>query len=178
MCDRTFGEIGSTRRGRPSRRGRPPLCDARLTTRESTMVLKTERCSFSGLRVYPGHGTRLTKIDSVRYMICVYEEGCRVSSSMEAFASHRTDEGRDGRDDDDDDACDDDVVGCDDDGAMREGGCACDSRARRVRRDGLEVHAWRDGARARWGRSRWRRWVRALTRASRGRRRRLFRLAY
>ena len=30
------------------------------------MVLKTERCSFSGLRVYPGHGTRLTKIDSVR----------------------------------------------------------------------------------------------------------------
>jgi len=51
------------------------------------MVLKTERCSFSGLRVYPGHGTRLTKIDSVRYMICVYEEGCRVSSSMEAFAS-------------------------------------------------------------------------------------------
>ena len=142
------------------------------------MVLKTERCSFSGLRVYPGHGTRLTKIDSVRYMICVYEEGCRVSSSMEAFASHRTDEGRDD-DDDDDDACDDDVVGCDDDGAMREGGCACDSRARRVRRDGLEVHAWRDGARARWGRSRWRRWVRALTRASRGRRRRrLFRLAY
>ena len=91
---------------------------------------------------------------------------------MEAFASHRTDEGRDGRDDDDDDACDDDDdddVGCDDDGAMREGGCACDSRARRVRRDGLEVHAWRDGARARWGRSRWRRWVRALTRASRGR---------
>ena len=90
------------------------------------MVLKTERCSFSGLRVYPGHGTRLTKIDSVRYMICVYEEGCRVSSSMEAFASHRTDEGRDD-DDDDDDACDDDVVGCDDDGAMREGGCECDS---------------------------------------------------
>ena len=113
------------------------------------MVLKTERCSFSGLRVYPGHGTRLTKIDSVRYMICVYEEGCRVSSFVEAFASHRTDEGRDDDDDDDDDdACDDDVVGCDDDGAMREGGCACDSRARRVRRDGLEVHAWRDGARA------------------------------
>jgi len=92
MCDRTFGEIVDEvvrrRGGRPSRRARPPLCDARLT-REFTMVLKTERCSFSGLRVYPGHGTRLTKIDSVRYMICVYEEGCRVSSSMEAFASHR-----------------------------------------------------------------------------------------
>lgn len=45
-------------------RAAPPLCDARH--RRSTMVLKTERCSFSGLRVYPGHGTRLTKIDSVR----------------------------------------------------------------------------------------------------------------
>jgi ribosomal protein L24E len=32
------------------------------------MVLKTEKCAFSGLRVYPGHGTRLTKIDSTTFL--------------------------------------------------------------------------------------------------------------
>lgn len=32
------------------------------------MVLKTEKCSFSGLRVYPGHGMRLTKIDSTTFL--------------------------------------------------------------------------------------------------------------
>jgi len=32
------------------------------------MVLKTEKCSFSGLRVYPGHGMRLTKTDSTTFL--------------------------------------------------------------------------------------------------------------
>ena len=32
------------------------------------MVLKTEKCAFSCLRVYPGHGTRLTKIDSTTFL--------------------------------------------------------------------------------------------------------------
>ena len=32
------------------------------------MVLKTEKCSFSGLRVYPGHGMRLTKQDSSTFL--------------------------------------------------------------------------------------------------------------
>ena len=56
-------------RGRGRRRGAgrrdraTPLRDA---VRRRRMVLKTERCSFSGARVYPGHGTRLTKVDSVR----------------------------------------------------------------------------------------------------------------
>jgi ribosomal protein L24E len=34
----------------------------------ATMVLKTEKCSFSGLRVYPGHGMRLTKVDSTTFL--------------------------------------------------------------------------------------------------------------
>lgn len=32
------------------------------------MVLKTEKCSFSGLRMYPGHGMRLTKQDSSTFL--------------------------------------------------------------------------------------------------------------
>ena len=32
------------------------------------MVLKTEVCRFSGLKIYPGHGMRLTKIDSQTYL--------------------------------------------------------------------------------------------------------------
>ena len=32
------------------------------------MVLKTEKCSFSGMRVYPGHGMRLTKQDSSTFL--------------------------------------------------------------------------------------------------------------
>ncbi len=32
------------------------------------MVLKTEVCRFSGLKIYPGHGTRLTKMDSQTYL--------------------------------------------------------------------------------------------------------------
>ena len=32
------------------------------------MVLKTEVCRFSGLKIYPGHGMRLTKMDSQTYL--------------------------------------------------------------------------------------------------------------
>ena len=32
------------------------------------MVLKTEVCRFSGLKIYPGHGMRLTKVDSQTYL--------------------------------------------------------------------------------------------------------------
>uniref|UniRef100_A0A7S0KWG8 TRASH domain-containing protein n=1 Tax=Micromonas pusilla TaxID=38833 RepID=A0A7S0KWG8_MICPS len=32
------------------------------------MVLKTEVCRFSGLKIYPGHGMRLTKIDSSTFL--------------------------------------------------------------------------------------------------------------
>jgi len=32
------------------------------------MVLKTEVCRFSGLKIYPGHGMRLTKIDCQTYL--------------------------------------------------------------------------------------------------------------
>ena len=32
------------------------------------MVLKTEVCRFSGLKIYPGHGMRLTKTDSQTYL--------------------------------------------------------------------------------------------------------------
>ena len=44
---------------------RSPLRDARDGL---VMVLKTEKCSFSGLRVYPGHGMRLTKQDSSTFL--------------------------------------------------------------------------------------------------------------
>mmetsp|Transcript_7711 Transcript_7711/g.19630 ORF Transcript_7711/g.19630 Transcript_7711/m.19630 type:complete len:156 (-) Transcript_7711:65-532(-) len=32
------------------------------------MVLKTDTCRFSGLKIYPGHGLRLTKIDCQSYL--------------------------------------------------------------------------------------------------------------
>jgi len=48
------------------RAGDPPLRDARHGL--VVMVLKTEKCSFSGLRVYPGHGMRLTKQDSSTFL--------------------------------------------------------------------------------------------------------------
>ena len=32
------------------------------------MVLKTEVCRFSGLKIYPGHGMRLTKTDNQTYL--------------------------------------------------------------------------------------------------------------
>ena len=32
------------------------------------MVLKTQTCRFSGLRIYPGHGMRLTKMDSSTFL--------------------------------------------------------------------------------------------------------------
>ena len=32
------------------------------------MVLKTEVCRFSGLKIYPGHGMRLTKMDSQTFL--------------------------------------------------------------------------------------------------------------
>ena len=48
------------------RRPMPPLRDA--SEPPYVMVLKTEKCAFSGLRVYPGHGTRLTKIDSTTFL--------------------------------------------------------------------------------------------------------------
>jgi len=32
------------------------------------MVLKTQTCRFSGLRIYPGHGSRLTKMDSSTFL--------------------------------------------------------------------------------------------------------------
>mmetsp|Transcript_11359 Transcript_11359/g.49025 ORF Transcript_11359/g.49025 Transcript_11359/m.49025 type:complete len:130 (+) Transcript_11359:48-437(+) len=32
------------------------------------MVLKTEVCRFSGLKIYPGHGMRLTKTDSQTFL--------------------------------------------------------------------------------------------------------------
>ena len=45
--------------GRPSCQG---ACVA------ATMVLKTEVCRFSGLKIYPGHGMRLTKTDSQTFL--------------------------------------------------------------------------------------------------------------
>lgn len=32
------------------------------------MVLKTETCSFSGLRIYPGHGQKLVRNDGKPYL--------------------------------------------------------------------------------------------------------------
>jgi len=51
---------------RPRRDASASLRLASVST--ATMVLKTEKCSFSGLRVYPGHGMRLTKIDSTTFL--------------------------------------------------------------------------------------------------------------
>jgi large subunit ribosomal protein L24e len=31
------------------------------------MVLKTDTCSFSGLRIYPGHGQKLIRLDGKPY---------------------------------------------------------------------------------------------------------------
>ena len=47
-----------------------PLSDARVDdfARQRKMVLKTEVCRFSGLKIYPGHGMRLTKVDSQTYL--------------------------------------------------------------------------------------------------------------
>jgi hypothetical protein len=145
---------------------RPPRDVARAVSvrrAPSTMVLKTERCSFSGLRVYPGHGTRLTKIDSVR---CVRRVGSRISARARVASgvSHPSPTPRSrgsswARVVETRDACEDDA--CDDDGAMRESGEGARVIRARVRRDGLEVDGWRDGARAR-GAIAQRRWVRAL----------------
>ena len=47
-----------------------PSYDGASARRRSlgTMVLKTEVCRFSGLKIYPGHGMRLTKMDSQTYL--------------------------------------------------------------------------------------------------------------
>ena len=58
----TLEKMSKTREnsyGRPSCQG---ACVA------ATMVLKTEVCRFSGLKIYPGHGMRLTKTDSQTFL--------------------------------------------------------------------------------------------------------------
>ena len=106
MSIRTFGVYDDrSTLGRVAPRAAPPLCDARH--RRSTMVLKTERCSFSGLRVYPGHGTRLTKIDSVRRvrMRCAVRVR-RARWMTRGWIPLLVGEGRGDADDDDDDGDD------------------------------------------------------------------------
>eukprot|EP00164_Ancoracysta_twista_P001816 GFYU01002385.1.p1 GENE.GFYU01002385.1~~GFYU01002385.1.p1 ORF type:complete len:161 (+),score=58.64 GFYU01002385.1:36-518(+) len=34
------------------------------------MVVKTETCSFSGFRIYPGHGSRFVRSDSKTFIFC------------------------------------------------------------------------------------------------------------
>ena len=45
---------------------RSPSCQGACVA--ATMVLKTEVCRFSGLKIYPGHGMRLTKMDSQTFL--------------------------------------------------------------------------------------------------------------
>ena len=45
---------------------RSPSCQGACVA--ATMVLKTEVCRFSGLKIYPGHGMRLTKTDSQTFL--------------------------------------------------------------------------------------------------------------